>query len=224
MTMIFRHMIGVGGCHGGTRLGEGRRRMRKRLMYEETRLWSLLDDPASQPLDEPDRIMSQRELAERIGVHESYLSRMRSRGKKLAKARGEAVDPTSEWEPVRIPAWLAQCIAEEFGLPVEEVFRKPQWYTRQGRKMVPTDPPGPEDEIIEEIPPERQAVPGLMTLTQATATTGVADSTLRHAILRGRLKAINFGGQWLVTEKALREYLDSRRTWRGAARPQRGAA
>lgn len=186
--------------------------MRKWLMYEETRLWALLDDPRLQPLEAPERLLSARALAERVGVHESYLSRLRAQGKRLAKERGEPVAPGAEWEPVRVQSYLAERVAAAFGLAVEEVFRKPQWYAWGAGGLYPTDPPGPEDEVVADEP-EGQ-VGTVLTLAQAARRLGVANASLRQSILRGRLRAEKFGHQWVVTPEALEEYAQSRRTWR----------
>ena len=53
-----------------------------------------------------------------------------------------------------------------------------------------------------------------LTLAQAATLCGLRPDSLRHAIHRGRLKARKPGHDWLITERDLDLYLESRQSWR----------
>lgn len=55
-----------------------------------------------------------------------------------------------------------------------------------------------------------QATYGPMTLTEAAAIAGVTADALKKAIQRGRLKARQFGGSWMVTGQDLDTYMNQR--------------
>ncbi len=45
-----------------------------------------------------------------------------------------------------------------------------------------------------------------LTLVEAAAELGLADSTLRHQVRNGRLKAEKRGGSWWITRRELERY------------------